>query len=314
MSAGEMKLVHACAPELVRSAQKDRFYASYLGKLFSDISRPLLSQRKWLAWQRELQLLAELLYYGLTTCAGNQTLGEEYCNTIQVVPRNGSQQYSVPGVLRRTLSILVQVFGQYVTEKLLRWLSNHVANHSLPIPLNPSHYCVLEQTVKWLDEAVTVANQLHLALFYVYGTYYYISKRLSGIRHLMVYYNSLAPPSSPYKLLGWLVLLQLVMKLIQWLMKWQGSAQLFASPVPFRGQTGKSSSDAETVGSSRVEIGIRCLLCLENCSAATATPCGHVFCWKCVVEWSNEKSECPVCRNKIEPQLLVVLQHFDTDN
>ena len=33
---------------------------------------------------REIQMACELLYNGLTTGAGNQTLGEEYCDILQV--------------------------------------------------------------------------------------------------------------------------------------------------------------------------------------------------------------------------------------
>ena len=33
---------------------------------------------------RETAVLAQLLYYGLTTGAGVQTLGEEYCDILQV--------------------------------------------------------------------------------------------------------------------------------------------------------------------------------------------------------------------------------------
>lgn len=39
--------------------------------------------RRWPAC-REVRLLAALLYHGLTTGAGLQTLGEEYCNLVQV--------------------------------------------------------------------------------------------------------------------------------------------------------------------------------------------------------------------------------------
>ena len=34
--------------------------------------------------RRETRLAAELLYHGLTTGAGVQTLGEEYCDILQV--------------------------------------------------------------------------------------------------------------------------------------------------------------------------------------------------------------------------------------
>lgn len=60
MSAG-LHLLPAGAPELVRSNQKDRFYSNHISSLLSDISQQLLPLRYWLRWERELQLLAEVI-------------------------------------------------------------------------------------------------------------------------------------------------------------------------------------------------------------------------------------------------------------
>eukprot|EP01126_Amoeba_proteus_P005033 TRINITY_DN1165_c0_g1_i2.p1 TRINITY_DN1165_c0_g1~~TRINITY_DN1165_c0_g1_i2.p1 ORF type:complete len:133 (-),score=16.88 TRINITY_DN1165_c0_g1_i2:50-448(-) len=55
---------------------------------------------------------------------------------------------------------------------------------------------------------------------------------------------------------------------------------------------GTSSARAEDLWSTTG----KCSLCFEVRTHPTATSCGHMFCWDCITEWCNKKTECPVCR------------------
>lgn len=39
-----------------------------------------------------------------------------------------------------------------------------------------------------------------------------------------------------------------------------------------------------------------CPLCKDKMDTATVCPCGHVYCWMCISEWTRRYPHCPLCR------------------
>ncbi|ROW11597.1 hypothetical protein VMCG_01355 [Cytospora schulzeri] len=75
---------YAAAPDIIRAHQKDVYFQGLLTSQLVDLHRRLLGARSAHAWANESRTAADLLYLCLTTLLGNRTLGEEYCDLIQV--------------------------------------------------------------------------------------------------------------------------------------------------------------------------------------------------------------------------------------
>ena len=74
----------AAAPDIIRAHQKDAYFQGLLTNQVNDLHRRLRGARSAHAWATETRTFADLLYLSLTTLLGNRTLGEEYCDLVQV--------------------------------------------------------------------------------------------------------------------------------------------------------------------------------------------------------------------------------------
>lgn len=215
-----MEYPFAPSPDILRTHQKDAYITGTLSSQASTILRALLGARFAHKYSEATSHLSELLYLCLTTLLGNRTLGEEYCDVIQIE----DETLRLAGLGRRVGYIASVVFAPWMLGKTLptlrrrlrsklEWNIEHAkkrgGKHARTRSLK-----VQEYLLKHLD-ALTSPNPIYalsLASFYFTGAYYHISKRLFRLRY--VFTKQIKPDEQRvgYEVLGVLLVLQMAVQ------------------------------------------------------------------------------------------------------
>ncbi|WPH01162.1 peroxisome biogenesis factor 10 [Acrodontium crateriforme] len=216
----------AAAPDIIRSNQKDAYFQSVLLTQLSSVIRSLYGARTAHSWTNEARTFTELLYLGLTTFAGNRTLGEEYCDVVQVE----DDTRRLPSLARRSGYIISSVLLPYVLTKFLPAFRRRL-RAKLEASLRKGHrrrassptqsgkppsriYQFQEYLLKHLDNITSPAPiyAVSLAVFYFSGAYYQLSKRLFGLRYIFTRKLESSEQRAGYEVLGILLVLQMAVQ------------------------------------------------------------------------------------------------------
>ncbi|KAF8139912.1 Pex12 amino terminal region-domain-containing protein [Boletus edulis] len=305
--------------QIIRANQRDLFHVLSLKEQVDNVLRSSLGTRWLLKWDKEVDLVLKLLYYGLTIGRAVQTLGEEYTDTWQ----HSAFSSKVPSRASRIALVLVPTLPPYI---LAKW-GSHLSS------LSPR----VAGALRILPMSLEVAAEVNLAIFYLRGTYYDLTKRILGIRHISTTpENPHARPPS-YSLLGIFILIRLLYRLVHYLRSHGASEKsrgkraldgirdmfiddrLVSSMLehvdPENAPVKPAEEDENTVldvGAipARARASRNCTLCLEERTDSCATECGHLFCWNCIVGWGREKAECPLCRQALNLTRLLPIYNL----
>jgi len=207
----------AASPDVIRSHQKDQYFQAVLLQQLSDIARNLKGVRFSHNYTSELKAAADLFYLGLTRLVGNRTLGEEYCDIVQVE----EETRRLPDVYRRSGYIVATILLPYGLNKVLPAFRRRVrakleaALRKMSTSKNKESTGVVEKVQRYvlanLDTITSPSSvyAVNLAIFYFSGAYYQLSKRLWGLRYSFTRNVEATGQRVGYEVLGVLLVLQL---------------------------------------------------------------------------------------------------------
>lgn len=293
---------NARQPEIIRTVQKDLTFSDAIGQQLTDITRTI-SPHYWIKYQQLFRMFGELMYHGFTSYNNLQTLGEEYTGIIQI----DAKYIALPNKLIQFTAIILEFGGDYMLQKLLRIVERDVERSE---DLRSEAKTTMLRVCSLIRALVPYIKAMHRSFFYINGKSYQLSKRLLGINYVRVrYWLDADYSTSGYRTLGLITMLQLVLVFVTTLkQQWRlmtPAAQKVTTKFVRSGEAWRQPLHHHAKQQSA-----KCVLCLEAMENASATTCGHLFCWSCIFDWMDQKEECPVCREPIKKSRVVLLKNL----
>jgi peroxin-10 len=292
--------------EYLRAAQRDSdLLRTFKAAVFQGVQmwvKPEIAG----SYMAEVALAAEVVYYGLSIIGRKdlpQTLGEEYVSVslasaplLRPVKRVlGSTNY-----LRAARHFFPSAFSislYLLLKLLLPYLIRKISTHRDKVIRNKEHKSKLDFLPSLGDLWEAVISKPHLACFFLWGGVDDIAKRIAGLVYIRHYRAESNGPS--FRVLCWVVLAHAVLETLL-----MGRKSLAAFQAYGKRQEKREAGEEGLAGERR------CGLCLEERSKPSCGPCGHIFCWDCLVAATQVKPQCPECRQKVEPTSILQLRNL----
>ncbi|KAG7156827.1 Peroxisome biogenesis factor 10-like [Homarus americanus] len=212
------------------------------------------------------------------------------------VLRASQKDESFLDYLKSCISEIVQ--RSAVIRRLLSKLEDSARSGKLSTYLRPELKNVILQQMPTLRYSLTLLHRIHLATFYFTGAFYHISKRVTGIKYVLVReWLGDSSASKSFQVLGTVLLTHILLTTM-----YAVYTHLFVKPPP---------ENTQPSAKCYVDSKKQCSLCLDERKYSCVTPCGHLFCWQCIQECLQTSQQCPLCRHPATPAQVVPLLNYD---
>lgn len=318
--------------DIVRAQQKDEFCRGLLREHVIETLEEVLGHRRASSWTGSAVLVSDVAYFMVTSVLSGRTLGEEYCDLLAVTsPPSGGAGAAASPILRpsRARRAVAGLAELAPAGQLAQWLGAAAGAAPAARGKRGAARAVVASAAGLAVEALPLLLRLHLAFFYLFGSFRRVADRCAGIRSLSIAERPYRNFS--YRPLGALLVAQVLGECCaRAVRRHRRSAAAAAAAAEAAAYTAyaavaasaRSTARASTSGSgSGSGTGLSdvgpparqpaCRICLEPCTVPTCTPCGHLFCWDCIATSCAMKAVCPLCRAPAPPQQLLPLQHYE---
>ncbi|XP_071439134.1 peroxisome biogenesis factor 10-like [Hetaerina americana] len=279
--------------EMLRAAQKDENYIHQLNEGISNVALDFGGVCFWLKYARYHIILSKLMYYASTSLCKFQTLGEEYSG---IIPLQDSSQKLLT-FKKLLVYVILLSGGQSAMEEMLICaekitLPEYIASYVSPIAIH--------NAARYFSHLLPYLQRLNKIAFYWNGSYYSFVNRLLGVKHVLIE-SWLRDEASLYgfKILAAVSIVNIIVSFYH----------LYPSCMNTNSDEMNSSISIEC--ESKVTSRSVCQLCLKNRKNTSITPCGHLFCWTCVMKWLQLRKDCPICKTAVCASRITFLSNYE---